>query len=83
MRLTFDDQRAALYDDAGNCVRAFGWSGPGSHVWETVGEHPRIRNVSVRYRKSSNTILAETDPLATAKHLAEVCGISAADIARR
>lgn len=82
MRLEYDDTSAALYDGE-KCLRAFGWPRDGGHVWETLDFKGNVRNSSVCYRGSHNTIISEDAPIETAKHLAEVCGVPEIAIVKR
>lgn len=67
--LIFDDCSARVMRD-GKITHAYAWPREGGHVWEVVDMRggPERRNVC--YAGSTNTILTEDTPRATALHIA-------------
>ncbi|MGD9865502.1 MAG: hypothetical protein AB7S99_20055 [Pseudodonghicola sp.] len=78
--LEYDETSARLMDGDEIC-RVFAWPAAGGHVRETVyPRHGEPFNRAICYAGSSLTILTEDTPAATAKHIAQACGIPTGDI---
>lgn len=77
--LIFDECSARVVRE-GEITHAYAWPRTGGHVWEIVDTRggPERRNIC--YKGSTNTILTEDTPRATAMHIAALHGITASAV---